>query len=305
VEKRVVPVSDDSNRRIRVLERELWRIAVENLNHSEQHVWAALAGARVNPSGWRRAKAMLQHDQTKELRRRFLLTCVQRNRNQQLRIKALVEIAALRDADAFDDAVDTIGTWPRDDRRAGTKVMLEALAERRIGRRDQAQAWVWRLADYTRDLHEEYAVQRWPETKRLLGLLVNSSGRAHGRNARRLVHAARNQDRRLAAALLAAGVAHTPEGEEVLRGARMRAARKPSAVARELLRNFPKSGSKRRRRKRKGGSKDGGGAKKNGARAQANGERTDEPDIEELDGENGSTADAGDELSAAEAADES
>ena len=262
VEKRVVPVSDDSKRRLRVLERELWRIAVENLDHSEQHVWAALAGARVNPSGWRRAKAMLQHDTTKELRRRFLLTCVQRNRNQQLRIKALAEIAALRDPDAFDDAIDTVGTWSRDDRRAGTRVLLEALAERRIGRRDQAQAWVWRLADYTRDLHEEYAVQRWPETKRLLGLLVNSSGRAHGRNARRLVHAARNQDRRLAAALLAAAVAHTPEGEEVLRGARMRAARKPSAVARELLRNFPKSGSRRRRRKRKGASQDGKRAKR-------------------------------------------
>jgi superfamily II DNA or RNA helicase len=312
VEKRVVPVSDKSERRLRVLERELWRIAVENLNHSEQHVWAALAGARVNPSGWRRAKAMLQNDQTKELRRRFLLTCVQRNRNQQLRLKALVEIAALRDADAFDDAIDTIGTWARDDRRAGTKVMLEALAERRIGRRDQAQAWVWRLADYTRDLHEEYAVQRWPETKRLLGLLVNSSGRAHGRNARRLVHAARNQDRRLAAALLAAGVAHTPEGEEVLRGARMRAARKPSAVARELLRNFPKAGGKRRRRKRKGGSKDGGSAKKNGAVAETNGEQvdehTDEHDVEELDtevGENGVVAEADDELEAAEAADES
>jgi ribonuclease E len=305
VEKRVVPVSDKSERRLRVLERELWRIAVENLNHSEQHVWAALAGARVNPSGWRRAKAMLQNDQTKELRRRFLLTCVQRNRNQQLRLKALMEIAALRDADAFDDAIDTIGTWTRDDRRAGTKVMLEALAERRIGRRDQAQAWVWRLADYTRDLHEEYAVQRWPETKRLLGLLVNSSGRAHGRNARRLVHASRNQDRRLAAALLAAGVSHTPEGEEVLRGARMRAARKPSAVARELLRNFPKAGGRRRRRKRKGGSQGGNAAKKNGAAAEVNGGQADEQDVEELDvydGENGSAADADDELEAAEAA---
>ncbi len=318
VEKRVVPVSDDSNRRLRVLERELWRIAVENLNHSEQHVWAALAGARVNPSGWRRAKAMLQHDQTRELRRRFLLTCVQRNRNQQLRIKALAEIAALRDADAFDDAIDTIGTWSRDDRRAGTKVLLEALAERRIGRRDQAQAWVWRLADYTRDLHEEYAVQRWPETKRLLGLLVNSSGRAHGRNARRLVHAARNQDRRLAAALLAAGVAHTPEGEEVLRGAKMRAARKPSAVARELLRNFPKSGGRRRRRKRKGGSQDGGSVEKNGKAAEAKADRDDdeELDIEELEvetSENGSApeideadeTDDADEIEAAEAADES
>jgi ribonuclease E len=296
VEKRVVPVSDEANRRLRVLERELWRIAVENLNHSEQHVWAALAGARVNPSGWRRAKAMLQHDQTRELRRRFLLTCVQRNRNPQLRIKALAEIATLRDADAFDDATDTVGTWSRDDRRSGAKVLLEALAERRIGRRDQAQAWVWRLAEYTRDLHEEYAVQRWPETKRLLGLLVNSSGRAHGRNARRLVHAARNQDRRLAAALLAAGVAHTPEGEEVLRGARMRAARKPSAVARELLRNFPKSGGRRRRRKRKGASKDGATPEKNGAPAETQAEPTDGHEAEPVEADesgNGFSPEAG------------
>jgi ribonuclease E len=258
VERRVVPVSADPERRLGVLERELWRIAVENLNYSEQHAWAALAGARVTPNNWRRAKAMIQHDQAKELRRRFLLTCVQRNRNHQLRLKALQEIATLRDADAFDDAAEVVATWPRDERRAGVKVLLQALAERRIGRRDQAQAWVWRLASFTRELHEEYAVQRWPETKRLLGLFVNSSGRAHGRNARRIVHAARQQDRRLAVALLAAAVAHTPEAEEVLRGARMRMARKPSAVARELLRNFPKQGGSKRRRRRKGAKSDNG-----------------------------------------------
>ncbi len=185
VEKRIVPVSDDSDRRMQILERELWRIGVENLDEPEQHVWAALAGARVNQAGWRRAKAMLQHDSTRDLRKRFLLTCLQRNRNQQLRLKALVEVANLKDPDAFDDAIEMVGSWSREDKRAGTKVLLEALAERRIGRRDQAQAWVWRLAEYTRELHEQYAVQRWPETKRLLGLLVNSSGRAHGRNARR------------------------------------------------------------------------------------------------------------------------
>ena len=255
VERRIVPVAEDSERRTQVLERELWRIAVENLDYPEQHAWAALAGARVNPQNWRRARSMLQNDRTKELRRRFLLTCVQRNRNSQLRLKALAEIADLRDPDAFDDAIDIVGTWSRDDKRAGTKTLLQALVDKRIGRRDQAQAWVWRLASYTRDLHEEYAVQRWPETKRLLGLLVNSSGRAHGRNARRLVHAARKQDRRLAVALLAAAVSHTPEGEEVLRGARMRMARKPSATARELLRNFPKGGKRRRKRKKgKGGA---------------------------------------------------
>ncbi len=253
VERRVVPVSADPERRLAVLERELWRIAVENLNYSEQHAWAALAGARVRPDNWRRAKAMLQHDQGKELRRRFLLTCVQRNRNHQLRLKALSEVAALGDPEAFDDALEVVATWSRDERRAGAKLLLQALVERRIGRRDQAQAWVWRLAAITRDLHEEYAVQRWPETKRLLGLFVNSSGRAHGRNARRIVHAARQQDRRLAIALLAASVAHTPEAEEVLRGARMRMARKPSAVARELLRNFPKAGGRRRRRRGRNG----------------------------------------------------
>jgi hypothetical protein len=276
VERRIVPVSDVEEKRMEVLEREIWRIAVENLDYPEQHAWAALAGARVNTQGWRRARAMLQNDRTKELRRRFLLTCVQRNRNAQLRLKALGEIADLGDPDAFDDAIDIVGTWSREDKRAGTKTMLQALIDKRIGRRDQAQAWVWRLAGYTRELHEEYAVQRWPETKRLLGLLVNSSGRAHGRNARRLVHAARKQDRRLAVALLAAAVSHTPEGEEVLRGARMRMARKPSAVARELLRNFPKGGKRRRKRKRGGNGENGKAPEVEATEVSTNGDGSEE-----------------------------
>jgi len=301
VERRIVPVSDDPQKRIEVLERDIWRIAVENLDYAEQHVWAALAGARVTTQGWRRAKAMLQHDKTKELRRRYLLTCVQRNRNAQLRIKALGEIANLKDAEAFDDAIDIVGTWSREDKRAGTKVLLQALVDKRIGRRDQAQAWVWRLASYTRELHEEYAVQRWPETKRLLGLLVNSAGRAHGKNARRLVQAARKQDRRLAVSLLAASVAHTPEGEEVLRGARMRMARKPSAVARELLRNFPKGGKKRRRRKKgKGGDGENGNTEnpQNG-KVETNDEAKNDAAVDEVEdryeGEDSAISDDGDD----------
>jgi ribonuclease E len=258
VERRVVPVTADPERRLRLFERELWRIAVEHLPPDEQHAWAALAGARVVPNGWRRAKAMLHQDPTGELRRRFLLTCVQRNRNPQLRQRALAEIAARRDAEGFDEAVEIVGTWSREERREGARILLQALAEKRIGRRDQAQAWLWRLAEYSREAHEEYAVQRWPETKRLLGLLVNSSGPAHGRNARRLVQAARKHDRRLAASLLAAALAHTPEAEEVLRGARNRMARKPSALARELLRNFPKG--RRRRKRGRGGAQEGAAA---------------------------------------------
>jgi ribonuclease E len=251
VERRVLPVCAEEERRFAVFERELWRIAVENLDYGEQHVWAALAGARVAPAGWRRARAMLHFDRGGELKSRFLITAVQRNKNPQLRLRALADIAALRDPEAFDTAIDIIGGWPREERREATKIMLRALVERRIGRRDQATAWIWRLAEYTREVHEEYAVQRWPETKRLLGLLVNSSGGAHARNARRLIHAARKQDRRLAAALLAAALAHTPEAEEALRGARTRMARKPPALARELLRNFPKRRARNNRRRRK------------------------------------------------------
>ena len=162
VERRVLPVTPDPERRAEVFERELWRIAVEHLDYGEQHVWAALAGARVAPNGWRRAKAMLHFDRGGELKRRFLLTAVQRNRNAQLRLRALQEISASRDAEAFDTAIDIMAGWPRDERREGVKIMLQALAERRIGRRDQANAWIWRMAEYTREVHEEYAVQRWP-----------------------------------------------------------------------------------------------------------------------------------------------
>ena len=269
VERRVIPVTAEEERRHEVFERELWRIAVEHLDYGEQHMWAALAGARVAPSGWRRARAMLHFDRTGELKRRFLLTAVERNRNAQLRVRALQEIAAAKDAEAFDLSIDVIGTWAREERREGAKVMFQALAEKRIGRRDQANAWIWRLAEYTREVHEEYAVQRWPETKRLLGLLVNSSGGAHARNARRLVHAARKQDRRLQAALLAAAVAHTPEAEEVLRGARTRLARKPSALSRELLRNFPKGKGRRSRRRRKKATAGAGPAGRGARRRRA------------------------------------
>ena len=285
VERRVVPVTADEDRRAQVFERELWRIAVEHLSWGEQHAWAALAGARVASANWRRAKAMLHFDGTGELRRRYLITCLQRNRNSQLRVRALQEVGALRDPEAFDEAVEIVGGWTREERREGVKVLLQALAERPIGRRDQASRWLWHLAEYSREVHEEYAVSRWPETKRLLGLLVNSSGGAHARNARRLVQATRKQDRRLQAALLAAALAHTPEAQQVLDGARMRMARKPSALARELLRNFPKGRRRRGGRKRRGrspGKEDDQGSVEvqNGAAAQ-NGDNGKAPAVAE------------------------
>ena len=301
VERRVVPVTADPQRRAQVFERELWRIAVEHLSWGEQQAWAMLAGARVASNNWRRAKAMLHFDTTGELRRAFLITCLRRNRNTQLRLRALAEVGNLRDPEAFDDAVEIVGGWSRDERREGVKVLLQALTEKQIGRRDQAARWLWHLAEYSREVHEEYAVQRWPETKRLLGLLVNSAGAAHARNARRLVQAARKQDRRLSAALLAAALAHTPEAQQVLDGARMRMARKPSALARELLRNFPKGKRRRggRRRKRKGGSEEAATkAQENGAQAAGEDSQPEEGD-ETRDAETVASGDKGRERDAA------
>jgi ribonuclease E len=303
VERRVVPVTADPQRRAQVFERELWRIAVEHLTWGEQQAWAMLAGARVASNNWRRAKAMLHFDTSGELRRIFLITCLRRNRNTQLRLRALGEVGNLRDPEAFDDAVEIVGSWSRDERREGVKVLLQALTEKQIGRRDQAARWLWHLAEYSREVHEEYAVQRWPETKRLLGLLVNSAGAAHARNARRLVQAARKQDRRLSAALLAAALAHTPEAQQVLDGARMRMARKPSALARELLRNFPK-GKRRRggRRRRRKGAGEAEGAEEAATQEQQNGAEEDAPDEtdkEERDAKSATSGEGAEERDAA------
>ena len=50
VERRVLPVTPDPERRAEIFERELWRIAVEHLDYGEQGVWAALAGAQGAPT---------------------------------------------------------------------------------------------------------------------------------------------------------------------------------------------------------------------------------------------------------------
>ena len=248
VERRVLPVTPDPDRRAAVFERELWRIAVEHLSWQEQHVWAALAGARVASNNWRRAKAMLHFDSTGELRRRFVITCLQRNRNTQLRIRALQEIAAARDAEAFDEAVEIVGGWSRDERREGVKVLLQALAERRSAAATRPPrgcgGWPSTRARCTRSTR--CSAGRRPSG--CSGLLVNSSGGAHARNARRLVQAARKHDRRLSAALLAAALAHTPEAEEVLRGARTRMARKPSRPGARAAAELPEGTPPARRK---------------------------------------------------------
>ena len=133
VDKRVLPVCVEEERRFEVFERDLWRIAVEKLDAGEQHLWAALAGARVAPNGWRKARAMLQFDKEGQLKGRFLITTVERNSSAQLRQRAVVDIASLRDPELFDRAVELVGGWSRDERREASKVLLRAIVDKRFG----------------------------------------------------------------------------------------------------------------------------------------------------------------------------
>ena len=249
----------DENRRIEVFERELWRIAVEHLDYGEQIQWAALAGARVAPNGWRRARAMLHFDQGGELKRTFLLTAVQRNKNPQLRAaRAAGDRRRRATPRRSTRAVEMVGGWPRDEQREGVKVVLQALAEKKIGRRDQANNWIWRL----RRVHARGA--RGVRRPALAG------DQAPARAARQLVAAARTRATRAGSCTRRASRTgacpprcwprrspHTAEAGEVVNGARTRMSRKPGALARELLRNFPKGKSGRRgsrRRKKKSGA---------------------------------------------------
>jgi len=70
----------------------------------------------------------------------------------------------------------------------------------------------------------------------------------------------------------------------VLNGARARMARKPSAIARELLRNFPK-GRRRRGGRRRGRKQTQQNGKPQEVKAVKNGEETPEVEAPETDDE--------------------
>ena len=259
VERRVLPVTDDENRRIEVFERELWRIAVEHLDYGEQVQWAALAGARVAPSRLapgpgdaalrpqRRAQARLPAD---------------RRPPQQ-------ELAAAHQGAAGDRRVArSRGLRPGARRRrrlaarrAPRGLEGHAPGARREAHRPPRPGDGVDLAD--RLLHERAA--RGVRRAALAG--DEAPARPARQQLRRRARAQRPaaRPRHAQAGPPAVGgaagrrAAHTPEAEEVLRGARTRMARKPGALSRELLRNFPRGAKGRRgkRRKRKGGEEEG------------------------------------------------
>ena len=170
VERRVLPVTADEERRSRSSSASCGgspSSTSTTASRTSGPRWPARASRRT--AGAARGRCCTSTTAASSSAR-FLLTAVQRNKNPQLRLRALQEIAAgarrrgVRRGDRRSSAAGRATS-----KREGVKVVLQALAEKKIGRRDQANDWIWRCANMTREVHEEYAVQRWPETKRLLG----------------------------------------------------------------------------------------------------------------------------------------
>jgi hypothetical protein len=164
------------------------------------------------------------------------------------------------DRASFDDLVTLVTQAPpwEKDRVQGVRVLLRAIAEGKAEAPEQILArWTWRLARATRKVQDRRASSEFPEAKRLLGALANSRGHRHEENAAKLVNAALEQPRPVAAALLASADGYTPRATQLLDAAREKLGT-IYEVAEALAENLPapkphtSRSRRRRRRKRKG-----------------------------------------------------
>ena len=125
----------------------------------------------------------------------------------------------------FDDLVTLVTqapTWEKD-RVQGVRTLLRALGDKKADAPEQILArWTWRLARATRKVQDRRASAEFPEAKRLLGALANSSGHRHEENAAKLVNAALAQPREVGAALLASAEGYTPRANKLIDAARER-----------------------------------------------------------------------------------
>ena len=192
---------------------------------------------------------------------KFLSTAAAQNPNRRLRLIALADRVSMRVERAdFDDLVTLVSQAPpwEKDRPVGVRTMLRAIADSKPDAPDQILArWTWKLARAVRKQLDRKASQEFPDAKRLLGALANSRGHRHEENAAKLVNAALEMPKEVAAALLASAEGYTPRATQLLEAARERLG-SIQEVAGWIADNLPqpKTGPartrRRRRRKRRG-----------------------------------------------------
>jgi ribonuclease E len=265
----LVPVSPDPARRVAVIRDEWQRIDPSFLGSDEQALWGHIAGREVKPQDVASHFERLTKASSSVALIQFLATCAAENPERSLRLKALVDRAALpMESSTFDDLLTLVTHSPswKLDRTQGVKALLRALAEEKPQAHEQILArWAWQLAAVTREHHDRYAGQSYPEAKRLLGLLANARGKTHEGHVVRLVKAAQGLPLPVACALLASAQAYTPQAERVLADGRD-ALGTAAEVARALGESLPEPKRKKRRRKKKPA------VKTEGTQAQGQGE---------------------------------
>ena len=262
----LVPVTPDVLRRRMVIAREWQRVDPKFLDEDEQEFWGEIAGRQLRFD--ERAafvEKLTQRGASKRAMETFLSTAAAQNANRRLRLIALADRVSMRVERAdFDDLVTLVTLAPpwEKDRAAGVRTLLRAIAENKPDAPDQILGrWTWRLSKAVRKQLDRKASQEYPDAKRLLGALANSRGHRHEENAAKLVNAALEMPKDVAAALLASAEGYTPRATQLLEAARERLGT-IQEVAGWIAESLPqpKTGPtrarRRRRRKKKPGAPD-------------------------------------------------
>jgi len=253
----LVPVTPDVIRRRMVIAREWQRVDPKFLDEDEQEFWGEIAGRQLRFD--ERAafvEKLTQRGASKRAMETFLATAAAQNPNRRLRLIALADRVSMRVERAdFDDLVTLVTLAPpwEKDRAAGVRTLLRAVAEDKPDAPDQILArWTWRLSKAVRKQLDRKASQEYPDAKRLLGALANSRGHRHEENAAKLVNAALEMPKEVAAALLASAEGYTPRATQLLEAARERLGT-IQEVAGWIAESLPqpKTGPTRTRRRRR------------------------------------------------------
>ena len=272
----LVPVTPDVLRRRMVIAREWQRVDPKFLDEDEQEFWGEIAGRQLRFD--ERAafvEKLTQRGASKRAMETFLSTAAAQNPNRRLRLIALADRVSMRVERAdFDDLVTLVTLAPpwEKDRAAGVRTLLRAVAEDKPDAPDQILArWTWRLSKAVRKQLDRKASQEYPDAKRLLGALANSRGHRHEENAAKLVNAALEMPKEVAAALLASAEGYTPRATQLLEAARERLGT-IQEVAGWIAESLPqpKTGPTRTRRRRRRKKKPTDAAETQAATAEPN-----------------------------------
>jgi ribonuclease E len=238
----LVPVTSDPVRRREIILHDWKLVAIDKLPPDEQDMWAENAGRRVGQKDLQRLAKVLSAVRL-ETRLLFLATCAAENKNRQLRLVALGDLAGNRPpANVFDRAVrlvEAAPTW-RLDRAQGARTLLLALGDHRVDASDhQFVAWAWRLGRASRDAQFRRVAAALENGRDLARGLAGKSGDELVRAAARVAATALTSPLDVGAALLCVVQTQDPSATRVIEQARQRLSEDALALAAALGTNVP------------------------------------------------------------------